>query len=543
MKLEELLHIPVFNGTQIVAGNAGLEREVLTVNMMDAPDIITFLKPNELLITTAFHFKDDLPSLLLLIEEMGRQNCSGLGIKTKRFLGTLPSVLIERANELAVPLLELPVEPSLGDIVNKSLSHILDVRTHELHNAMQAHRQFTHDIMKGEGMVKVLLDLSDLLKTPVFLLDPHLRLLAGKPQRQTLTAKLDQLMSERCLVLSPPSTFSSFSFLKEERNVLTLFPVYTYQQLHYLGVEAELSPKDRSTILTIEQAANVIAFDLMKEQALNQNRRRIQNEFFGKFINGSFSSADEIISRARELGLPESQRYICAVGQLDGGDKSLSFIQYKSDQDRIADHIVSELRTFPQTIRLFLLDKHYVLLMLLTDEWREVETSFLQRLSRLQDRLQTHNQASLSFGVSSYAQQLIHIPVSYKEASEALYFGGMAGRCRFVELYQPKEVPEILRLIPYAHLKKFYLETFQAFIDETIKDHRLLLQTLSVYLETHCQLAETAKRLYIHRNTVIYRLEKCEELLGRSLKDPEETLRLRLAFRIKALLPEHELRE
>ena len=67
----------------------------------------------------------------------------------------------------------------------------------------------------------------------------------------------------------------------------------------------------------------------------------------------------------------------------------------------------------------------------------------------------------------------------------------------------------------------------------------MLLQTLSVYLETHCQLAETAKRLYIHRNTVIYRLEKCEEIIGRSLKDPEETLRLRMAFRIKALLPEN----
>jgi purine catabolism regulator len=55
-------------------------------------------------------------------------------------------------------------------------------------------------------------------------------------------------------------------------------------------------------------------------------------------------------------------------------------------------------------------------------------------------------------------------------------------------------------------------------------------------LETHCQLSETAKRLYVHRNTVIYRLEKCEELIGRSLKEPDETLRLRLAFRIKALI-------
>ncbi|MEH7435822.1 helix-turn-helix domain-containing protein, partial [Bacillus thuringiensis] len=48
--------------------------------------------------------------------------------------------------------------------------------------------------------------------------------------------------------------------------------------------------------------------------------------------------------------------------------------------------------------------------------------------------------------------------------------------------------------------------------------------------------SETAKRLFLHRNTVIYRLEKCEEILGRNIKDPNETLQLRIAFRIKPLI-------
>ncbi len=63
-----------------------------------------------------------------------------------------------------------------------------------------------------------------------------------------------------------------------------------------------------------------------------------------------------------------------------------------------------------------------------------------------------------------------------------------------------------------------------------------LIQTLAVYLETHCQISETAKRLYVHRNTIIYRLEKIEELLGKSLKDPDTTLHLRLALRIQHTL-------
>lgn len=44
MKIYELLTIPQLTGMQVIAGDSGTEREVESVNMMDAPDIIQFLK-------------------------------------------------------------------------------------------------------------------------------------------------------------------------------------------------------------------------------------------------------------------------------------------------------------------------------------------------------------------------------------------------------------------------------------------------------------------------------------------------------------------
>ena len=174
MKLSELMNLPIFSGTRLVSGAQGLNREVNTVNMMDAPDIIHFLKQNELLVTTAFHFKEDLNSLLSLIIAMEKQNCSGLGIKTKRFLQEIPEEAITLANSLHFPLLELPIETSLGDIVNKSLSHILDIRTNELHQAMETHQQFTDQIMSGQGIQKIIDNVSSLTQSPVYLLNDHL---------------------------------------------------------------------------------------------------------------------------------------------------------------------------------------------------------------------------------------------------------------------------------------------------------------------------------------------------------------------------------
>ena len=74
---------------------------------------------------------------------------------------------------------------------------------------------------------------------------------------------------------------------------------------------------------------------------------------------------------------------------------------------------------------------------------------------------------------------------------------------------------------------------FKPFALLPLDEQTMLLETLYVYLESHCQISETAKRLFVHRNTVIYRLEKCSTLLKKDLKDPEVTIQLRLALRIR----------
>lgn len=536
MKLSELMNLPIFSGTSLVAGAQGLDREVNTVNMMDAPDIIHFLKQNELLVTTAFHFKDDLTSLLLLIEAMEKQGCSGLGIKTKRFLQEIPTEAINLANKLNFPLLELPVETSLGDIVNKSLSYILDIRTNELHQAMETHQQFTDQIMSGQGIQKIIDNVSTLTQMPVYLLNDHLMPMSISDRTSPLFSQLETLLYKGFSFHLSAKTLSTFTLLDETQNTITLFPVYTHKQYHYLCILGFIPLTDRATILTIKQASNVIAFELMKENALKQNKRRIQNEFFTNFVNGTFSTSDEIMSRGKEFGLKSGQRYLCAVGEFSEEDKKQSYLQYQTETDFIYDTFEFEVQNNEAKVHLFTMDQTFILLLELRSGWKDIEQPFISLLKRIQMKVSAHYQKDLSFGISMYAEELTNVTVSYKEAKDALYHGNMSGKKQFIELYQPKKVPEILRMVPYEQLKKFYDDTFQSFTDDTKKDHQVLLHTLSVFLETHCQLSETAKRLYVHRNTVIYRLEKCEEIIGRSLKEPDETLRLRLAFRIKALI-------
>ncbi|GLJ00921.1 hypothetical protein OAS1_01690 [Bacillus sp. YKCMOAS1] len=162
-------------------------------------------------------------------------------------------------------------------------------------------------------------------------------------------------------------------------------------------------------------------------------------------------------------------------------------------------------------------------------------SSFLKQLQKLV-KLQVNH--TISFGVSLTACLIPHLSEGYNEALEALQTGHLSSRTEYIQFYQAKDVPDLLKLIPIKDMITFHQLHLHP-LSEPSQADQSLLHTLSVYLETHCHISETAKRLSIHRNTVIYRLEKCEELLRISLKDPDATLRLRLAFRIQRFLTSH----
>ncbi|HDR8142832.1 TPA: PucR family transcriptional regulator ligand-binding domain-containing protein [Bacillus cereus] len=538
MKLYDIMKIPIFNQAKLIAGHKGVEQEVYTVNMMDAPDIIHFLKKNELLVTSAYHFKDDMYALRELIIQMKKQGCTALGIKTKRFLQEIPEEIISLADEIYFPIIELPFDIGLGDLVNQTLSYILDMRTNELHQAMQIHQQFSNHIISGKGINMILENLSSLIQLPVVLLDYHLRPISEHNNTKASIQNLKKFfINGRKLPLSTIEILT-FSLLTKTRDTVSIFPIYTQNnQYSYLVIDGFISPLNRSMVLAVEQAANVLAFELIKEHSLRQYSRRIQDEFFTNVINSVFSTQDEIINLGKEFNLSFDQKYICIIGKIDIKEFTMSFMEYQEEKDLIYDLIEEELNSYTANVHLFIKDDMYVLLVNCDVIWRQTEKErMISLLKNIQVKIYTYFQKSISFGIANSSEQLLHISHSFKEATDAFYYGEMSGSKEFIEIYQAKEISAILRMIPQEQLKKFYESTLHSLANENEKDHAVLLHTLSVYLETHCAISETAKRLFLHRNTVIYRLEKCEEILGRNIKDPNETLQLRIAFRIKPLI-------
>lgn len=552
MLLKELISLPIYANAKVVAGHDGMTNSVQSVNIMDAPDIINYLKPQELLLTTGYAMKDHPEALLSLVTNMAKVGCAGLAIKTKRFFQEVPEDVLQCAEKLQFPIIELSLEQSLGDISNYSLSHILEKRTDELNYALTTHKQFSQMIMQGKSTEDVIEALAHLIDSPVMLMNQHAGLLF---RSSSVTEELYlKLAGELQAELASPSLHGSFTFqLPPQLSEGTLYsaaelhPIVTFQLEGYLiALTSDISKQfSNLTKHAMEQAANVIGLELMKKQAVKERSRRYKNEFFSDFVDGLITSEQELLHRSKNYDLLNHPVYISVVAKRDTSFDLLrpsstleSDGRFISERDRHYNLLKSEFSKLDLRFVLFTKNEYFCFLIALHANQKVTEgkeSKFLEQLKQMVSNLSKMHGIPISVGIGNPVSQLRDIPLSYKEAIEALQTGYDARKKQFVQPYRAKNFNNLLRMIPKEELREYYEETFKDLLSIEGKERSDLLKTLSTFYETHCQLAETAKQLFVHRNTVTYRLEKCERLTGRDLRDPVESLRFRTAFSMESL--------
>jgi purine catabolism regulator len=171
------LTMEVMSQTKIIAGKTGLHREIKWVNVMELLDEVSSLQEGELLITTAFDLADS-PSLLdELIPYLAKRNLAGLAIQTGYYLDSIPSTIIEKCDEYNFPLLELPKHIVFSEVTKAIGRQIINSQMAMLEYAQLIHNRLTLIILQNEGLPQVAKVLSELIKTPVRILDTYFNLL------------------------------------------------------------------------------------------------------------------------------------------------------------------------------------------------------------------------------------------------------------------------------------------------------------------------------------------------------------------------------
>lgn len=548
MLLSDLLKTPVLIAADVIAGHEGLTiHDVQSINIMDAPDIVTFLKKGDLLLTNGYLLKDRPDALIDFITSMHRKGCAGLAIKTKRFSMSIPQEVLDEANRLHFPIIELSlIESTLGEIFQQSISIILENKNEELHYALTIHKQFADMIMQGDGLGRIVDALADILASPVLLLNVKLQPLArSSGLYEPALQELPELAA--AAIASFPASESALSVCfphirAEGFRHAELFPIHTYRHEGYL-----LSFHNDHTIsglsaLAFEQAAHVIGLELTKKHAVKERSRRYKNEFFSDLIEGHLGTEQEVLHRGGKYGLTADGKAFLIVAKLDEQPEWSITSASRSSEERLSverdaqyEAIKRELAKLGIPFVMFTKNDLFgIVVQHSVPDWNE--TAFARGLEAAAERMWDADQLSFSFGIGNPFTNVLDLGLSYKEAIKALSSGRQMNRKRFAQSYHAMDIGRLLRLLPYDELERFYVEAFKDLIRKDDKEKNEMLRTLKIFYENQCQINDTAKALFVHRNTVIYRIEKAERLIGRSLKDWQVSFRFQVAFAIEPLL-------
>ncbi|SFL96521.1 PucR family transcriptional regulator [Pelosinus propionicus] len=124
----------------------------------------------------------------------------------------------------------------------------------------------------------------------------------------------------------------------------------------------------------------------------------------------------------------------------------------------------------------------------------------------------------------------------YLQAMKVLRFAKLKKASRSIYAYEQLGIYKLLFEIEPEKLAMYHQDVIEPLNLYDNKHHMDMVSSLFVYFEENCNAVKTAKRLYVHRNTLDYRLKKIEEITGRSLDNPYDRLTLQLGVIVGRLL-------
>jgi purine catabolism regulator len=140
---------------------------------------------------------------------------------------------------------------------------------------------------------------------------------------------------------------------------------------------------------------------------------------------------------------------------------------------------------------------------------------------------------SFSTGVSRPVESPADLPRAYEEALSAVSVGRQLHGDGSVAHFDQLGIFRLLALVPdSADLRRFVDEALGPLANDDVPEHADLRTTLSVLIDTNLNVAETARVLFFHYNTLRYRIAKLERMLGPFTTDPQLRLKLALALKV-----------
>ncbi len=163
-------------------------------------------------------------------------------------------------------------------------------------------------------------------------------------------------------------------------------------------------------------------------------------------------------------------------------------------------------------------------------EMREIEKIAIN----IADTLSTEFYTKVVIGISTMVENIKDLAKAYQEAQVALEVGKVFETEKNIVSYENLGIGRLIYQLPTTLCEMFLQEVFKKGSLESLD--RETLMTIQCFFENNLNVSETSRKLFVHRNTLVYRLEKIRKLTGLDLREFEHAITFKVALMVRKYL-------
>lgn len=267
------------------------------------------------------------------------------------------------------------------------------------------------------------------------------------------------------------------------------------------------------------QYANIVSI-MIKNSKKYYDEKHNKNDFIRNIVLNNILPSD-IYVKAREFNLKVEVNRVTFLIKVDSINSTLAY-------EILNEFFVKKNKDF-----IFNLNSNEIALI------KELSTKNNgENLNKMAEEilavLKTKISSKIFIGISSQVDSIKQLEQSFKEASIALNIGEIFNNSETIVNYNKLGICRIIYQLPTTLCDTFLKEVFKKMPLESLDKETFA--TIYSFFENNLNVSETSKKLFIHRNTLVYRLEKIKRLTGLDLRKFEDAIIFKIAIMVKKYL-------
>lgn len=540
--VKEVTELPLLKTAKVKTGKKTLANKTVEwVSVIESP-VENFVRENEFVLSTGIGCHEEPEALLDFVKDVYDSGASALAIATGRYIFDIPEEVIGFAEEKQFIIIDIPWEIRFADIVHEVMSRLNQLKQSELARSKDIQQHLLQMIVEEKALDQLAVYIEEQLGQRILICNSKGEAISGSAAPGRVFTLWNQLKRTDSHVDLHHPLHSKMRKLTGEK-----------EQLHHISIQTNGNHEGDLLILSaagfqfsqlalhiIEHSAVALVLWFSRNSSVIESETSAQYEFILSLAQGDNVLAEPLLNEAERFGFNLNLPYECIVGLPENLNELLTQATPPSASynwlEKMKIHIKEEMLYAAEAVHrniLFASEGEEFIIFLETGAKAASDTvnQFLDLVERRLNHLLPG--IVFSWGIGRYREGIHCFNSSFQKAKAALDMGrtqkGVGKRIHFEETRMNRL---LLNLALNEDVREIALSTISPLVEYDEKREMDLIDTFIAYNNNSGNVSQTARKLNLHRQSLLYRLRKIESLTGLSLVNPDDLFLLDFSVKI-----------